>query len=315
MASKLFRKRKTPLASIALEGDGLRYLELSGGKNSLRCQKTVMVAPFAGALKQDMLGDMEALTRSLARLRDQAGGKLESPLAVGLPSRDVMLRLVDMPPLDLEDAREAIRWEFDKHFPLPVTDAAYDLSPLELPDSSGKERVHFLVAACRFSHAEGVMNAVEALGVEVSALEPLNLAAFRAGLGPVSRFQGAHLQVHVGHETSEIILGYRDGGILFRTVLVGRSGGEEAFDSLVREISATCSFARNRFRSLSVDEIVVAGGLEEDSPLFEKLRSTVTIPVVPLSLPALWGMDQGCGKNLSDEGWESSIGLCVRDLQ
>lgn len=306
------KKRGKRLASVSLEGDGLRYLELSGDRTSLRYERSAVVLPLPGALKQDMVGDMEVLSRSLARLEEEAG-RFVSPVAVGIPSRDVLIRLVDMPPLSPDDAREALRWDFDRHFPFPVTDAAYDVAPLDLPGNGDEENRHYLVAACRLGLAEGLVGAVEALGVTVSALEPLNLALFRAGLGPVDRFDGGHLQVHVGFETSEIMLGYREGGILFRTVMAGRAGGSEGLSSLAREVDATRAFIRSRFRDLSLEEIVVTGQRGIDEAFLSQIRGEGLLPVAHLSVEALWGIaghrDEG-----PREGLEAAVGLCVRAL-
>lgn len=306
-------KRGKRLASLSLEGDGIRYLELSGERTSLRHEKSATVLPLPGALKQDMAGDMEALSRSLARLEEEAG-PFVSPVAVGIPSRDVLIRLVDMPLLSPDDAREALRWDFDRHFPFPVTDAAYDVAPLDLPGNGDEENGHYLVAACRLGLAEGIVGAVEALGVAVSALEPLNLALFRAGLGPVDRFDGGHLHIHVGFETSEIMLGYREGGILFRTVMAGRSGGSEGLASLAREVVATRSFTRSRFRDLSLEEVVVTGQGGGDEAFLSQIRGEDRLPVSHLSLEALWGVDGRREGQDPREGFEAALGLCARDL-
>ena len=313
MALWPLKRKGNPLASISLESDGLRYLELSGTEGSLRCERSALSAPLAGALKQDMIGDLEILSRSLAQLRDEAG-HFASPLALGMPSRDVLIRLVEMPPLSLDDAREALRWEFDKHFLFPVTDAAYDVAPLELPGNGDEEKVHFLAVACRLGLAEGLLGAVEGLGLEVSALEPLNLAAFRAGLGPIDRFDRGHLQVHVASDTSDIMLGYRDGGILFRTVMVGHSGGTEALLSLAREVTATQSFARSRFRDLSIEEIIVTGKGVDDETFLSEIKGDGVLPVTHIPLGTLWGIECRRDRDPLCDGWEASVGLCLRSL-
>lgn len=310
-----FKKSGALRASISLGSDGLRYLELADTTSGLRYVRSGWVPPQERALKQDMVGDAVALAASLERLRDSLGG-MGPPVAVGLPSRDVLIRLVEMPPLSVDDAREALRWDFEKHFPFSVNDAAFDLAPLEMPgNGSGTEaeKATFLVAACRLGLSEMIVSAVEDLGIDVVALEPLNMAAFRAGLGPAIRYQSGFLQVHVGAETSEIMVGYHEKGILFRTVMSGYSGGHEALNALSREVAATRSFAKSRFRDLTVEEIVVTGLACDDDAFRDDLAGDGTVPVVSRPLKEVWAVACPPDKESLCEGWEPSLGLCMRE--
>ena len=124
MARGLFHKKH--YAGLSLQSDAFRFVELEGSASSLKLKKSASFLA-AGAIRRDSLADLKALQDGLKSLLFNAGGSFGCPVVLGLPSRDVMIRLVDLPEMPLDDAREALKWDFEKYFPFPYADAAVDV--------------------------------------------------------------------------------------------------------------------------------------------------------------------------------------------
>ena len=51
--------------------------------------------------------------------------------------------------MDASDAREALKWDFDKYFPFPYADATFDLGPINTLGEGARESARYVVAASR----------------------------------------------------------------------------------------------------------------------------------------------------------------------
>jgi len=99
------------------------------------------------------------------------------------------------------------------------------------------------VAASRRRSVEALMDVAFKGGLNLSALEPANLAAFRAVCGPKSG-KGSFMALILGEETSQLVVAYKDNGVLFRTLLFGLKSSpvEELASALAREITSTTTY-------------------------------------------------------------------------
>lgn len=310
-----FFGRQEPKASLSIESDGLRYLEVGKHGGSLHVLSNFVQPLSPGAFQQEMLEDPTKLSSPLEELRRRKGRGFSLPVYVGLPARDVMIRVVELPRMDPKDAREAFRWEFDKYFPFSVSEAVYDTCPVEHPEEGSGENMKLLVAAARLRMAELLLEVCEQVGMSVAGLEPALVGLLRAFFGPIPASEGGFLCLRVGRASSHVIVGYRTSGLLFRTLLVGSEniqGFDEALRSLVREVNSTLAFARGQFRNFAVDRVLLGGSAVtgEDSVRFFA-ESLPGVAVHPLVLWDLWGVEE---VPEDADGWETCLGLAARDL-
>ena len=317
MARGLFRKKKN-YAGLALQTDALRFVELEGTSSSLKVKRSASFSA-AGAIRRDSLADLKALQDGLKSLLYNAGGSAGGPVVLGVPSRDVMIRLVDLPEMPMNDAREALRWDFEKYFPFPYADAAVDVSSVDLPPAAAQQsgQMSILVVTCKMKPIETLLRICQEVGIEVAAIEPVNVALFRALAGPVPAMQGNFVSVFPDREVTNIVLGFKDNGILYRTAQVDipeslQENPEEALLPLVREVTNTVMFARNQYRETACGTIAVSGWTHDFEILRSALSSAAGIPAVAVDPWEAWGIS---GKPENAPVWGGALGLALRDVQ
>ena len=315
MFTKGSKKNKNGFAGVALHGDSVRYLELTGALGSLSVVRQEMVPLDRGIIVKDSLVDMGKLLPALEELKSVLGG-FHCPVALGIPARDVILRLLDYPRMEIEDVKEALQLEFDKYFPYASQDAQFDICEVELPvREEGEEKIFVLAATCRRHVVNDIMKLTSKAGVSLSVIEPINVAFFRAATGPVGQ-PGGYFVVFVEPESTHIMLGYKDNGILFRSASVDLTSQElrESDDGLMpilRDVQNTVIFAGNQYKELTLDSLILGGLLGKDSRLPLLLESGAAVTVSALNVRDLWGLTSPAG---DIEGFEAAFGLAVRNL-
>lgn len=309
-AAALFRSKTR--AALTLQEDFLRYLELEGDLSSLALRRKIEI-PTARTVIKDSLADVSGLTPLLEQLRRELGGRFRAPVSIGFPSRDILIRTVEFPEMSLEDAREAMKWDFEKHFPYPYDDAAVDLARVEVPgEEPGK--MSLMVAACRLRTIESFMRVADSAGMKLNAIEPINVALFRALAGPFPIWENAYLVLSGRSGVTQIILGYKESGILYRSSLLefttAEDGGTE-YGVLFREIRNTLTFVRKQYHGLLVDALLVGGALGKDALLIEALGRETGLKCGAANPWNAWGVQW---PDDDDAEWEPALGLAVRDI-
>jgi len=291
----------------------IRFLELSGGVDKLAMVNKVEVPLPKDTVRQDAISNVQLLENALSSLKTRLGNRVQPDLTVGLPSRDVFIRIVDMPRMPVEDAKNAFEWDFEKYIPFSALDAVFDLSEIDHPQNDDPEQMKLLVAASRKRTITTLSDVLHRTGIVADAIEPINIAMFRSLTSPVSSFDGGVLAIFAGPETSQFIVGYKDNGIIYRSILGGFELPSEEFRELmVRESSSTLSFISAQMRDVHVDKLLVSGGLNDKEPLRDYLESELSIDVKVANPWDLWGI-RGAGDKPS--GWDAAIGLAVRNLK
>ena len=311
-ASALFKKQRNK-AGLALQEDALRYIEVEGTLSKPRVVKRVTVPSGGKAIRKNSLVDPGELLSPLQNMKARMGG-FKVPVAFSLPSRDILIRVIEMPELEMNDAREALQWDFEKYFPYAFSDAAVDISKVENPLKGEPGTMSVLVAACRLRTVESVMRLAATAGMQLATIEPENVAMFRAALGPTLSFPGGYLAVFAENGVSQLILGYKDNGVLYRTSLIDINTVEEEqkdFTALVREIGNTLTFARNQYKELQVEHIMLGGHFVGEAGLKDVIEETTGLKVLVSDPWSPWGIPVPSDDAL---GWETAVGLAVREL-
>lgn len=300
-------------AGLCIEDHVIRFLELSGEADKLSLVNKVEVPLPPDAIKQDAISNVQVLEGALSSLKTRLGNKVPANVTVGIPSRDVFIRIIDMPRMEIEDAKNAFRWDFEKHIPFSALDAIFDVAEIEHPQNEDPEQMKLLVAASKSRTIEVLSDTLRRVGLAAGAIEPINIAMFRSLTNPISTFSGGVLAIFAGQETSQFIVGYRDNGIIFRSILGGSSQPTEKFQELlVRESSSTLSFVSAQLRGLAIEKLVLAGGIEDKEPFRDYLATELSMDVQIAEPWDLWGI-KGAGDKPC--GWDAAIGLAVRNLK
>ena len=305
---------KVNFAGVALHGDSVRYIELSGGRGSLKVVKQESVPVAHGAIVKDSLVAIDAVINALETLRSKIGG-FSCPITLGIPSRDIILRLVEYPKMAIEDVKDALQFEFDKYFPYPYHEAAADVSEVEVPSQDAADKSTVLVATCRQRIINEIVKGTSRMGMTLAAVEPMNVAFFRAAVGPEVR-TGSYFVVFVEPESTQIMLGYKDNGILFRSSAADLTSrdvreSDDGITPILRDIQNTIIFAGNQYRGLTPNHLILGGIIGKESRLGALLESAASMSVTSLNIWDLWKTPSLVG-NVG--GFEVAFGLAVRNL-
>ena len=312
--SKSSKGGKGNFAGVALHGDSVRYVELNGGRGSLKVVRQEIIPVASGAVVKDSLAAVDSVVTALESLKNAVGG-FKCPVTLGIPSRDVILRLVEYPKMPIEDVKEALQFEFDKYFPYPYNEAAADISEVEVPSPEAADKSTVLVATCRLRIVSDIMRGVSRLSMPVVAVEPMNVAFFRAAIGPNVRTD-SYFVVFVEPESTQIMLGYKDNGILFRSTAADLTSrdvreSEEGIMPILRDVQNTIIFAGNQYRGLAPSHLILGGIVGKDSQLSKLLESTASVTVDALNIWDLWRTSSLAG---NAGGFEVAFGLALRNL-
>lgn len=306
------KKRGKLRAGLFMFSGVMQYVELSGVPGDFKLEKCLDMPLDMGGQHTELFSDPERLEANLKKMKVLVG-KWAPEVAVGIQSRDVLVRTVEMPPMELKETKEAFKFDFDKFFPLPVDEAIYDLSPIDYPVSSeGTPNPHYLAAATRTRSVENMMNAAKNVSLNVSAIEPGSVAAVRCIQGPQPP-AGGSLCVLAGAASSIAAVCYHDNGVIYRNLsqaFAVDTATNEFVEGFARDINSTLSFASAQLWNFTCGAIYLSGfGAVYDVALKSSIEGFTSIPVTVINPWELWGI-----KNPPQQtyGFEIPIGLALR---
>ncbi len=97
-----------------------------------------------------------------------------------LPETKAFLRIISLPKMDHEEAKEAIKWEIEANIPLSLDQVYYDWQILPDIFSSEKGKMNVLVVAVAKSAAEQFYTVLERAGLEPVGFETESIAQVRS---------------------------------------------------------------------------------------------------------------------------------------
>lgn len=307
------KDKKDDLAGLAIMTSGIYYLELSRDGSGLSIKKYQFVSYPRVAVRQDSLVDHKAVIEAIGDLSSKIGD-FPCPISLGFPSREVMIKNVDLPAMDLAIAKEAIQWEFDKYFPYPVAEAFYDVSAVDVPFSDSEDTTHLIVAAVRKKKVEGLLAGIRDLGISVKSLEPNNVATFRAMVKGSRESEDGYMVLVVSSESIQLVIGFHDSSLFYRSVPFPSEsvmGVEELLNRVVSEAKATINYVKTIFREIKVTSIILGGDPSVGDQLKERLGAEMAIPVEIADPWRIWNIS---GAPSEPGESEVAVGLAVRDL-
>ena len=299
-------------------GGTMQYIVLSRQSgDAYRVEECVDVPYSTGTARGDIFADPEIIARNLKTLKKKIKN-WDGDVYAGIQSKDVLLRTVELPRMDMEDIKKSFRFEFGNFFPIPVDEAIYDVALVEKPKDGGKASDNVtpcLVAAVKISVVENLMMAAHDAGLKLSGIEPSPVAMLRCLMGPEPP-AGFNVYALAGLVSSVIIAAYRDNGIVFRNTTQAFAkddpSGENASD-FTRDLLSTVKFAATQIRDFYPDAIYIGGyGLAANPSLKDRVEEVTDRPVVTVNPWELWEIKDGPERTY---GWETALGLALGPME
>ncbi len=128
------------------------------------------------------------------------GGQQRSSknVRLGIANQRIVVRTLDMPPLDDDKALEAaVRVEAPDHIPMPMDEAVLDFQRLGNVSTPAGPRTQVVVVAVRREMVERYIEAVSAAGLKVEGIDLSAFALVRSMYNPALDDEGGMLYVNV----------------------------------------------------------------------------------------------------------------------
>jgi type IV pilus assembly protein PilM len=216
----VFKKRSSsPAAVVGLDLDPGHIAAAEVTVNgSLSLARGAVASLRPGVLRDGEVADVPALAEALKAFF--AEHQLPTRVRLGIANQRIVVRTLDLPPLDDERAlAAAVKVQAPDHIPMPMDEAVIDWQSLgTVVGPAGQPQTRVVVVAVRREMVDRLVGAAREAGLE---LEGIDLSAFgmvRALAGSQTH-DGATLYVSVGGLTNVAVA--NASGCLFTRAAVG----------------------------------------------------------------------------------------------
>lgn len=310
----LLFKKKNLSAGLSLEGGAFRLLTLSDGEGYGSVLKSACGRfPKEILRSDDICENFDAVFKFVA---EESGG-ISTPVNLGLPVTESLLRVVDMPGLSLAEAKQAFKFEVENYFPFSESDCAYDLAEIDYPVGENVSEKRFLVAAARKALLENITRAAASHGIRLASLEPSQIALERAA-GAEYGFDDACVYIYAGVGRSVVILSWKGCGIFYGNIASGfgkmmeRGANDDEYAAMAasfsREVRSSLQFAMSRSRAFTVKTAYLFGfgASRQLSDMLADLTSLENVTLIDVMKL------HGICFEADGGGWETALGLALR---
>lgn len=195
----------------------IRLVELSSASNGPKALIKYAYLPLEGNLAvSDSEADRVKLAQTISKLVNQANVSTKN-VAVGIPSSRVFTTVADVDRLPESELAKAIPYQADALIPTPLAESKMDWALLgDSPSDQSKQEI--LLTSVPKKFVEDRLDMLEAIGLNVVAFEPDNLAMARALSAPDA---GAQLLLDVGSSATDLVIVLNGSPHLTRSIPTG----------------------------------------------------------------------------------------------
>ncbi len=278
--------------SLDIGTTAVRLVQLSNSGGQKALVKYAYVPVVAKIALSESKADQDKLAQIIKQLVGQANVNTRS-VAVGIPSSRVFTTVADVDRLPSNELAEAIRYQADSLIPTPLAESKIDWALLgDSPVDKTKQEILLTSVANKF--VEDRLDMLEAIGLDVIAFEPDNLAMARALAAPDDT---AQLLLDVGRRSTDLVVVFAGKPHLTRNIPTGveaivRSASQNlgvdekqaeefvfkfgmskeklegqvfqaisgTIDLLITEIEKSIKFFQTRYQGIKIERLIVTGG-------------------------------------------------------
>ncbi|HEV2402745.1 MAG TPA: type IV pilus assembly protein PilM [Candidatus Saccharimonadales bacterium] len=195
----------------------VRLVELHGNGATKTLIKYAYVPIDSKIVLSDSKTDEQKLAQVIKELVAQARPSSRN-VAVGIPSQKVFTAVIDFDRLPTDELAKAIRYQADSLIPTPPDKSKIDWAVIG-DSPKDKTKVEILLSSVENTFVENRLDLLEAIGLEVIAFEPDNLALARALIAPdVTTTQ---MVLDIGSTTTDLVVTMGGAPRLTRSIPTG----------------------------------------------------------------------------------------------
>lgn len=263
---------------LDLSDMSIKILQLEKNGDSFRVKSFSSQDIPSGILEEGVVADKEKIVSIIKESLKKAVPKKISTKKVicSLPESKAFLRVLSIPNMDEESAKEAIKWEIEASIPLSVDQVYYDWQFIENidEDDSNKNKQSVLTVAVSKEVVDGLMDVFQSAGLEVYGLELESVASARSLIqdSPENK-EDAFLIVDLGARRTSFIV--TKGNVPFFTSSIPFSS-EGITDAISKDLGISREEAENMKISKGLEDCtndrIILNSIE---PLLENLTSEI----------------------------------------
>jgi type IV pilus assembly protein PilM len=292
---------KVEPASVGVDigASAVRAAEVALDRGGRRLRRYAQVGLPPGAVVDGEVVNARAVAEALKRLWAE-GGFSTKKVVIGVAGHRVFVRQADVPALDEEDLRSALRFDAQELIPVPMDSASFDFQVLERAegeDDQGRKTTRILLVAAHKDLLRSHLDALKMAGLEARAIDATALALLRVvpvstarasdpqgpGLPPLTAAPGGDARVEavvsIGAEMTTVAV--RQNGVprFIRSLAVG---GSKLTKGIAGALHVDPAVAERLKRDSEPGRLVQAAKVvsAELRDLAEEVRATIDFFVV-----------------------------------
>jgi type IV pilus assembly protein PilM len=185
---------------------------------------------------------------------------------ISLPESKSFLRLINMPDIEEEEMKEAIKWEIEANIPLSIDQVYYDWQSVNGIFSKGRDDANTLVLAAAKKVVNLFLEVCDEAGLEVIGIESESSAMARSLLGQ-KKNQKTSLIIDLGRNKSNFIFAVRGIPCFTSSIPISEQ-------TIINEIAK--KFGISTEKAVKIEKENGIGHFFEDDPLFTSIESVLT---------------------------------------
>lgn len=195
----------------------IRVVQLQGSGPVKTLARYAYVPVDSKVALSEASADQQKLATVLSDLLSQARISTKN-VAVGLPSQRVFTTVADFDRLASSELGKTIKYQADSLIPTPLAESTLDWA--QIGDSpADKNKVEVLLTSVTNEFVENRLDMLEAIGLNVIAFEPDNLALTRALLAP--EVNAPQMVLDVGNISTDLVISMNGAPRLTRAIPTG----------------------------------------------------------------------------------------------
>ncbi len=215
----LYRGRFSPIG-LDIGSSYIKLIQLTQTDGAPAVYRYAAVPIPQGYLEGGKNGDPAILSDALKGIIEKTGFR-SSRVQLSLPSQVVTLRRLTLPLLYPAEVAKAIRWEAEKHLPLPADETVFDYAFLERRTVEDKTILDFMLAAAPKAVARRCTETVLKAGLYPQGLDIALFALRRAMIWCGAIKPRPCLVVHIGAECSDLLILHHERYRFYRPLNIG----------------------------------------------------------------------------------------------
>lgn len=277
------RSKVNPYVAVDIGSNSIKLMKMVEGNGMPKIEKLGIALTPYGAVKDGFISDSKGVGEVIKKLL-QANQVKDKLCVAALSGQQVMIRLIKLPPMGEEEAKQAVFYQSERYIPFPVDQVVMDVKLLgEVAEGDKKTLLALLVA----SQKESVNALAETLlqaGLKLYAIDVEPFVSLRASYecafsGEDEMLHKNILFIELGASSSDIAVVSQ--GILRFSRVIPIAG-----INLTRAIATTMNINFEEAEKTKKEQ----GAAIVDDELQHSMSLTVTRQVSNIMAPLLGGL-------------------------